>query len=113
MSENNLVFGVTSSGTWGVFQSATHNDSAEIAEARGADGAVIEMKAYSVANEKQFEALLDSTATLPKIGESLTVGSWQGLITSVSLTETNTDFQKISITAQLKDGAVLQPKSYV
>jgi hypothetical protein len=114
---NNLVFGVTSSGAWGIFQSASHSDSAEVAEARGADGTVIEMKAYSVSNEKQFEMLLDSTVTLPKIGESLEVGvapdDWTGIITSVSLTETNTDFQKVSITAQLKDAAALQPVSYV
>jgi hypothetical protein len=102
------VLGLTTSGTWGIFQSVNHNDSAEVAEARGADGKVIEQKAYSVTNEKQFEALIDSeVATLPGIGEALTVGTWEGIITSVSLTESNTEYQKLSVTAQKKDSATI------
>ena len=102
------VLGLTTSGTWGIFQSVSHNDSAEVAEARGADGKVIEQKAYSVTNEKQFEALIDSAETataIPVIGETLTVGDFTGIITSVSLTESNTEYQKLSVTAQQKDSA--------
>ena len=102
MSEN-LVFGVTTSGSWGIFQSVSHNDSGELAEARGADGKIVEMQTYSVSNEKQFEVLLDSTVALPKIGEVLTVDTWKGIITSVALSESNTEYQKLSVTAQTKD----------
>lgn len=102
-----LVFGTDASTTYGVVQSMSKNETAEIAEARNHEGKVIEQKAYSTGEEVQFEALLDADATPPKAGETITVDSTQYLVSSCNLSSSNTEFKKVSITATKKDSAKL------
>lgn len=110
MAENiTLIFGTEANATVGVIQSESRNESVEVAEARGVDGKIIEQKAYSKTEERQFEALIDSAAALPAIGSELSVGSgegvWKGVITSIQKTYSNNDYAKVSVTAQKKDAA--------
>ncbi|MDD3119600.1 MAG: hypothetical protein PHQ27_10500, partial [Victivallales bacterium] len=97
----------TESGTWGVFQSVSEDESAEVAEARNENGQVIELRAYSKGVEKKFEGLIKSAGTIPAAGEAITVGDWNGLITAVSKSKENTGFNKITVTAKSADSAEL------
>lgn len=105
-----LSFGVTSTGGYGVLQSATKTSTAEIADARNAEGKVTDQKAYSKTNEVSAEALFNGE-TLAEAGAELTVGGLAGLITNISKSESNTDFQRVSVTVQKKDAATLSAYS--
>ena len=111
MAEEDLTGGIISFGTdnyrsiIGIVQSETSKESAEIAEARNEDGKVFLMKAYSKTSEKTFEALFAAGTTPPEVGKSITVGSWSGIVTQATVTRSNTDFTRISITAVRKDTA--------
>ena len=89
----------------GIVQSEKSRTTASLAEARNEEGKVIAMKAYSKNCEKTFEALFCSGTTPPEAGTSITVGSWQGIVTESSLVKNNTDFARITITAVMKDNA--------
>ncbi|WP_337748037.1 hypothetical protein [Victivallis vadensis] len=105
-----LTFGVEKVPALGILQNKNINNSAEIAEARGEDGKVIEQRAYSVSGERQYESLMvKATNPQPKIGTILTDGEWTGLITSLNETQSNTEYRKYSVTAQKKDAAALIP----
>jgi len=99
-----LSFGVTSTGGYGVLQSLSESSTAEIAEARDENGKVTDQKAYSKTNEATAEGIFDGDS-VADAGASLTVGSLTGLITSVSKTESNTDYKRVSVTIQKKDAA--------
>lgn len=105
-----LSFGVTSTGGYGVLQSVNTTSSAEIAEARNAVGKVTDQHAYSKTNEVSAEALFNGE-TLAEAGAELTVGGLAGLITNISKSESNTDFQRVSVTVQKKDAATLSAYS--
>ncbi|MBR2364164.1 MAG: hypothetical protein IKA79_03085 [Lentisphaeria bacterium] len=89
----------------GIVQSESSKTTASIAEARNEEGKVIAMKAYSKSCEKTFEALFCTGTTPPEAGTPITVGTWKGIVTQSSVTKSNTDFTKISITATMKDSA--------
>ena len=103
-------FGVTSTGGYGILQSLSETGTAEIAEARGEDGKVQEMKAYSVTKEASTEGIFDGD-TVAEPGTQLVVGSVTGLITNIQQNETNTDFKRVSVTVQKKDAATLSAYS--
>lgn len=102
-----LVFGVTSTGGYGVLQSLSETETAEIAEARDAGGKVTDMKAYSKTKEASADFLFDDTDVMAGAGTSLQVGSVTGLITSISKSEENTGYKKGTVTVQTKDSATL------
>ena len=102
-----LVFGTDATTTYGIIQSMSKNETAEIAEARDHEGKVIEQKAYSKGTEVQIEALFDSTATLPTAGSTVTIDTVEYLVSSCNVTSSNTEFKKASITATKKDSATL------
>jgi hypothetical protein len=99
-----LSFGVTSTGGYGVLQSLSETQTAEIADARDATGKVTDQQAYSKTAEATAEGLFNGDS-LGGAGTSLTIGSVVGLITNQSITETNTDYKRVSVTVQKKDSA--------
>ena len=101
---DSVSFGVDTV-TFGVAQSVTINGSAEIAEARNENGAVVYQKAYSKTIEVTVECLCTAGSTPPDPGTSATIGSITGLVTASSVTKSNTEFTKMSITIQIKDSA--------
>ncbi len=112
MSTPILKFGTDENATIGIIQSESRNESVEVSEARDASGKIIEQRGYSKTEERQFEALLDASVTLPAIGTEITItdGSegaveWKAIITSLQKTFSNSDYAKISLTAQKKDNA--------
>lgn len=101
----------------GVVQSCGVNTSQENAEARDEQGKVIELRSYSQSDELSIEALITSGKTPPKAGEKVTISAGKGnlagdyLCTSSNVTQSNTDYQKVSITLQKKDSAAIVPAS--
>ena len=99
----------------GVVQSCGVNTSQENAEARDEQGKVIELRSYSQSDELSIEALITSGKTPPKAGEKVTISAEKGdlagdyLCTSSNVTQSNTDYQKVSITLQKKDSAAIVP----
>ena len=101
----------------GVVQSCGVNTSQENAEARDEQGKVIELRSFSQSDELSIEALITSGKTPPKAGEKVTISAEKGnlagdyLCTSSNVTQSNTDYQKVSITLQKKDSAAIVPAS--
>lgn len=101
----------------GVVQNCGVNTSQENAEARDEQGKVIELRSYSQSDELSIEALITSGKTPPKAGEKVTISAEKGnlagdyLCTSSNVTQSNTDYQKVSITLQKKDSAAIVPAS--
>ena len=101
----------------GVVQSCGVNTSQENAEARDEQGKVIELRSYSQSDERSIEALITSGKKPPKAGEKVTISAEKGnlagdyLCTSSNVTQSNTDYQKVSITLQKKDSAAIVPAS--
>jgi len=102
-----IKFAVTTSGGYGVLQGVTTSQTAETAEARNADGEVEEIRAYSKADEVKLEGLLQDDDSPAEVGTTITVGSDTYLLTNKEVTESNTEFQKISVTGIKKDSATL------
>ncbi|MBO4649162.1 MAG: hypothetical protein J5806_13500 [Lentisphaeria bacterium] len=104
-----VSFGVDAESAIGIVQNAGTNDSAEIAEIRDETGKIVFQKAYSKTSEKTFEAIFKAGTTPPAAGTVLTVGTgnnaWSGIVTKSSITRSNRDFTKVSITAVRKDDA--------
>ena len=99
-----VTFGVTSTGGYGVLNTLSETQTAEIAECRNALGKVTDQKAYSKTLEATSEGVFNGDS-LAGAGTSLKIGSVTGLITSQQKSESNTDYQRISVTVQKKDAA--------
>lgn len=102
-----LSFGVTSTGGYGVLQTVTRGSTAEKAEARDETGKVTDEIAYSRTSTAQADFVAD-TATAENAyaaGTSLTIGDLTGLITDVSVNETNADYKRGSVSIEKKDAA--------
>lgn len=97
----------------GIVQSENDNNSAELVEIKNESGQVELQKAVSKTNEKTFEAIFLVGVTPPAAGTVLTIGTgetaWTGLVTASNKIRGNSDYTKVSITAQKKDAAVLVP----
>ena len=99
-----LSFGVTSTGGYGVLQSLSETETAEIADARDESGKVTDQKAYSKTSEATAEGIFNGDS-LGGAGTSLTIGSVTGLITNQGIAESNTGYKTVSVSIQKKDSA--------
>lgn len=105
-----VEFGTGENASIGIIQSENNNNSAEVAEIKDETGKVILQKAFSKSNEKTFEAIFKVGTTPPAAGTVLTIAStpeWKGIVTASNITKSNTEFTKVSITAQKKDEAAV------
>ena len=104
-----VTFGTDENAAIGIVQSEATSGSAEIAEIRDETGRIVLQKAYSTVSEKTIEAVFKSGTTPPAAGSTLTIGSgagaWSGIVTKSTITKSNRDFTKVSITAVSKDSA--------
>lgn len=99
-----LTFAITSTGGYGVLQSVEKTETADIADARGADGKVTDSKAYSKTTTVKADGLFNGDS-LGGAGTSLTVATVTGLIKTITKSESNTDYQKVSVEIEKKDSA--------
>jgi hypothetical protein len=98
-----IQFGVvTAPGSYGYIQSFASTQTEEIGEARDANGDVAAYNQYNEQEEISFEYVYSGTA--PAIGATLTItvegASRKYIVTQRGLTESNTDYQRMSITAK-------------
>jgi pyridoxine 5'-phosphate synthase PdxJ len=104
-------FGIitTTTGITGiVVNSLTTSNSAEIAEARDENGKITDLKAYSKAETISVSGLLDGSIGV-QAGAKLTLNSVDYIIESVEISETNTGYTEVSLTARTADSAAIAP----
>ena len=94
-----LAFGTTDE-TYGLTQSLSVRQTAEIADAREGSGKVNAQKAYSVTSERTVSVL--TTGTLPVIA---TVDGTHGIVSAVTAGKANTGYETGEVTFQKKDSA--------
>lgn len=84
-----------------LMQNFSKNSTGDVAEARDENGDVAAVTTYNEREEVSFDAVFSSTATLPTVGASITLGTDTAkyLVTSVSKSESNTDYQRVSVSA--------------
>lgn len=93
-----------------LLNTADDNQSVDIAEARGTDGKIIQLKAYSRNNAVNLSGLMDSEkGNVARAGASLTFGGKTWIIESVQKQESNTDWVRLSISARTADNATITP----
>lgn len=87
--------------SWGLAQTAEIAHNASIAEARDCDGKMNTMQAYSVEHTAQVNLLV--TGSLPTAGSEQTYGPVTGLVTNVTISEANTEFQSGTVNIRTVD----------
>jgi hypothetical protein len=93
----------TASPTYGASQTQGYEETAEIADARNATGAVTDQKAYSKTVKANATVVLSGTA--PNAGTSGAVCGLTGLIESVKVTEVNTGYVQCEVGNTKSDSA--------
>lgn len=98
------VFGVTLVGTTnGQPQSAEFTDKQEVAMSRDANGDIYNTAVYGDNDEAMsFEVVQDTSAAAVAAGDDITVDSKAYHLTEHKVSQTNSDFQKLSISGQRK-----------
>lgn len=116
-SRPSRIFGITSelSGVAGyIINSYSENESVETARAQDEKGKTLDIAGYTQSKEITMEALCTASSDSVHAGTAIDLGDRQGLITSVNKQESNTDFQRATITAQAADiDTVIHPLSEI
>lgn len=100
-SRPSRIFSITSSlsGFTGfIANSFATNESAEVAEARDEHGKLIDLACYDTGKELTMEALVTVESNGVAVGDKVTVNEIDALVTGINKTESNTDFQRATIT---------------
>lgn len=93
------AFGVaTAPGSYGKIQNYSDKKASEVGEYRDENGDVAGINHYNETQECSFEYVFDGTA--PTVGSVLTIGSANFSILTVDLTESNTDYKRMQVTAK-------------
>ena len=106
-------FGVVSTGSSFagiVVQNYTENESVTIAEAKNEQGAVTDLHAYSKEKTIQVDGYVDGSVGITA-GNTITVGGNTYLVESVSTTENNESYKKVSLSAKTADNAQIDALS--
>lgn len=85
-------------GTFGLLQSFNSNTTTEEAVAPDATGNVAHLTLYNATEEITAEYIFDTTTDAPAAGDTITIGEKTYAVISTGLTESNTDYTKLSIT---------------
>ncbi len=100
-------FGVTTTVTaadgttsWGFLQSVSITENTETAEAHDANGDVAAFDNFNPTSDLSAEFVYSTTGTAPAVGNVIKADSVNWNVTSVGMSETNTDYKKCSITAK-------------
>ena len=100
-----ISFGVVTGATcaYGTVTGSDIKDSAEIAQARNALGAITNEQAYSRTVKASISGVL--TGSAPSSGTAATIAGKAGLLENVETSETNTGYQQFSATNTKGDSA--------
>ena len=86
--------------SWGFLQNVTITKNTETAEARDADGDVASYDNYNLTEDLSAEFVFTTSGTAPAIGNKIKADSVNWNLTGITLTESNTDYKKCSLTAK-------------
>jgi len=93
-----------SATTYGLLQEFTETITGDVDEALDADGDVADYNARNGRAECRMRVLLEGAASPPTFGDTLAVTGAQNagnyLVTNVEITEQNTRYKEMSVTAQ-------------
>ena len=89
----------TTTGAYGLIQNLSLNSTADEAVAQDADGDVAAQTIYNEKVEASGEWVVDTDATLPSVGDSISIGGDAFKLLSLNETESNTEYRRVSITA--------------
>ena len=111
MAGTGLTFGVTGdkgdfSAT--IFESIATKQTPQISDAQGEDGKTTHSIAYSMENTVDVSGYVDGAIGVQG-GQVATVAGLTGLVTNMTINQSNKDWQKYSATVSKKDNAVLIP----
>lgn len=106
MSRATRYFGVTTnlSGTLGngiIANSINHNNSVQVAEARDEKGKLLDLAPYSASHDISIDGLYVGEGV--DVGTVITIGEKDYLVSTSNKTESNTEFQRSSVTAVCGD----------
>lgn len=101
-----LQFAITGSGGYGVLQSIENQQSADISHAKGTDGKTVASKAFSLTKNVKADGLFNGDV-LAGAGKSMTIDEVTGLVKNQTKSQSNTDWQKVSVEVELQDAATL------
>lgn len=90
-----------------IIQSLNLRTNVEIAEARGEDGKVVELKAYSKGKSVDIRALVNADALKTEAGQTLTIDNISYIIESTDQAENNSGWVEVSISAKTADSATI------
>ena len=95
-----VQFGVaTAPGSYGYIQNYTKTDSADRAYAQDENGDTAAANTYNEKVEVKFEYIFDGTA--PSVGDTLTIDTVKYTVLSVEMVESNTEYKKMNVTAEM------------
>lgn len=98
LNPNGLIFGVTATGTGLMCTNFNTNPDSDEATAKDENGVTKAVEFYDDREEISFDGYLKTGYTIPKKGDPITLSGNKYVIRRVNHTQTNTDFQKVSIT---------------
>jgi hypothetical protein len=94
-----VQFGVVSAaGSFGYIQNFSSNLSADRAYALDENGDTKAAQTHNKKEEISFEYVFSGTA--PAVGDTLTISTVKYTVLTVNMTESNTDFKRMSVTAE-------------
>lgn len=98
----NYQWGIaTSAGTNWLMQSKTISNSGQEALALDGVGEPAALHIYQKTSELSFEAVIPTDeSSIPEIGDTFTYSGTKYFVTAVSVTESNTDYVKYSLTCK-------------
>jgi hypothetical protein len=108
ISDQNIIFGVTDTGTLGFFESIDFEDVSDKIEAKDGDGQIIGIDYHSKRYNVSGTYVFDTGQTLPTVGGSITltsqtsqmaIGANSIYVDTVKQSYSNSDVTKIEFTA--------------
>jgi len=99
--QNMITWGAPSDNAYGEIQSMTKRSSGDQHPFRDHEGAVKTVVVSDIHDEYEMEVLLKTGATLPSIGDTVTIDGNSSLyVTGVTKQWSNEDAQKVTISAR-------------
>jgi len=98
LNPGGLIFGVTATGTGLMCTNFSTNHAADEATAKDESGITKAVEVYDKREEVSFDGYIKTGYTIPSVGDEITLGGIAYVIRTIAHTQTNTDFQKCSIT---------------
>lgn len=92
------TWGISDSVTYGIIQSRDYSESHKTGECRNEIGQLVRLEQYD--REYQGVFTIITTGTLPAVGDSITIEGKAMYVSTIEVTESNTNYQKAKLTCK-------------